>query len=148
MYNSFAYPTAVAHLRGGDEAPDLVGKVKFYQKREGVLVVANIENLPESGGTGFFAFHIHEGNNCEGAGFSGTGNHYDPYGVIHPHHAGDLPPLMSCNGGAYMAVMTDRFRVRDIIGQTVVIHSDYDDFYSQPGGNAGVKIACGVIRRG
>lgn len=45
-----------------------------------------------------------------------------------------------------MYVLTDRFRVRDIIGRTVVIHSGPDDFHTQPAGNAGEKIACGVIR--
>ena len=67
---------------------------------------------------------------------------------VHPKHAGDLPPLMGCQGNAYLAVKTDRFIVHDIIGKTVVIHSDPDDFHTQPAGNAGKKIACGVIRKG
>ena len=46
---------------------------------------------------------------------------------------------------AHLEVRTDRFHVRDIIGRTVVIHSDPDDFRTQPAGNAGTKIACGVI---
>ena len=54
---------------------------------------------------------------------------------------------MQCCGRAYLAVRTDRFRVQEIIGRTVVIHSDPDDFRSQPAGNAGTKIACGVICR-
>ena len=63
-------------------------------------------------------------------------------------HAGDLPPLMMQQGRAHMTVRTDRFRVQDILGRTVVIHSDPDDFRTQPSGMSGTKIACGVIRPG
>jgi len=56
--------------------------------------------------------------------------------------------LMCCRGNAYLAVKTDRFTVHDIIGKTVVIHSNPDDFHTQPAGNAGKKIACGVICKG
>ena len=141
------YPDAVAHIRGGREAPCLSGDVQFYQKCGSVLVVAQICGLPQDNDLGFFALHIHEGGSCSGEGFSDTGGHYNPTGAQHPNHAGDLPPLMLCNGGAYLAVQTDRFCVRDIIGRTVVIHSGPDDFHSQPAGNAGTKIACGVICR-
>ncbi len=55
-------------------------------------------------------------------------------------HAGDLPPLLSNNGRAYCQVLTGRFRVSDVIGKTVVIHSGPDDFMTQPSGNAGEKI--------
>ena len=64
---------------------------------------------------------------------------------LHPKHAGDLPPLLVCRGNAYLSVKTDRFTVNEIIGRTVVIHSDPDDFHSLPAGNAGMKIGCGVI---
>lgn len=154
MYNSsypdnnpYNPPDAAAYIRGGEDAPDLFGEVRFYQKPESVLVAANISNLPRRGGSGFFALHIHEGADCSGEQFSATGNHYNPAGVQHPRHAGDLPPLLWCNGGAFSAVMTDRFRVEEIIGRTVVIHSGSDDFKTQPAGNAGEKLACGVIRR-
>lgn len=147
MNNSITRPTAIAYIRGGNDAPDLFGEIKFYQRRQGVLVVANISNLPMGNGSGFFALHIHEGGSCSGDGFSDTGMHYNPYQTMHPRHAGDLPPLMLCNGGAYMAVMTDRFRAEEIIGRTVIIHSDADDLRSQPSGNSGNKIACGIIVR-
>ena len=66
--------------------------------------------------------------------------------MAHPMHSGDLPPLLSATGRAYMAVLTDRFSIGQIIGKTVVVHSRADDFQSQPAGNAGEKIACGVIQ--
>ncbi len=140
-------PNAVAEIRGGMEVPQLTGCVRFYQENGCVLIEARISGLPKESETGFFGFHIHQGENCSGADFSGTGSHYNPAGRPHPDHAGDLPPLIRCRGNAYLSVRTDRFSVNDIIGRTVVIHSDPDDFCSQPAGNAGEKIACGVIRK-
>lgn len=142
-------PGAVARIVGGEEAPRLSGCVRFYQENGCVLIVADISGLPKGRGTGFFGFHIHQGRACTGEGFSGTEGHYNPLGLGqgHPEHAGDLPPLLSCQGNAYLSVKTDRFSVNEIIGRTVVIHSDPDDFHSQPAGNAGEKIACGVIQR-
>ena len=147
MHTYSPLPDAVAHIQGGRDAPALSGEVKFYQDPEMVLVVADMAGLPQTGGSGFFALHIHEGNSCTGDQFSDTGGHYDPTGAPHPGHAGDLPPLLSCGGIAHLSVLSDRFSVEDIIGRTVVIHSGPDDFHSQPAGNAGTKIACGVIRR-
>jgi Cu-Zn family superoxide dismutase len=140
-------PDAVAYLKGGKETPKVHGEVKFYQEQKGVLVVAKVSNLPKDNHTGFFGFHIHEGIGCSGENFADTGSHYAPSASPHPMHAGDLPPLLAVNGQAYLAVETDRFRVEEILGRTVVIHSQPDDFTSQPAGNAGTKIACGVIRR-
>ena len=138
-------PYAAAQIRGGMEAPQLSGCVQFYQENGCVLIVAKLSGLPKESETGFFGFHIHEGDNCSGTDFSGTDSHYNPFGQAHPKHAGDLPPLLECQGSAYLSVRTDRFSIADIIGRTVVIHSDPDDFRSQPAGNAGKKIACGVI---
>ena len=115
-----------------------------FETETAVQITAEITGLPQ---TGFFGFHIHEGKSCGGTKFSETGSHYNPQNTAHPEHAGDLPPLLWCRGNAYLSVRTDRFSVIDIIGRTVVIHSDPDDFHTQPAGNAGKKIACGVIRK-
>ena len=141
-----ATPEAVACVRGGSDAPALRGTVRFYAIPCGTLVTAQIAGLPEND-TGFFAIHIHEGDGCGGADFSDTGGHFNPGGKAHPCHAGDLPPLLSMGGQAFFAVKTGRFTPREVIGRTVVIHADADDFRTQPSGNAGKKIACGVIRR-
>lgn len=146
MNRGLALPTATASIRGSSEFPNMFGQVNFYQKKDYVLIEANIKGLPHTD-TGFFGFHIHEGDNCAGTGFSGTGSHYNPADTPHPAHAGDLPPLLLCKGGAYQSVATDRFSVADIIGRTVVIHSMPDDFTSQPAGNSGTKIACAVINK-
>lgn len=146
MYPSDDRAQATAQLTGSPDAPTLTGTVQFVQMPHGVLVTAHVSGLPVSNESGFFALHIHEGSSCTGAGFPGTGSHYNPTGAPHPSHAGDLPPLLSNRGEAYLSVLTDRFRLSDVVGRTVVIHSGPDDFRSQPAGNAGTKIACGVIR--
>ena len=140
-------PNAVARITGGVEQPQLSGCVQFYQENGCVLIVAKIWGLPKVSETGFFGLHIHQGRDCYGTEFSGTEGHYNPTGQAHPEHAGDLPPLLRCRGDAYLSVKTDRFSVNEIIGRTVVIHSDPDDFHTQPAGNAGKKIACGVIQK-
>jgi Cu-Zn family superoxide dismutase len=137
-------PCAVACVSGGRAEPQLKGIVRFSQHCGGVLVSAEVTGLPRDG---FYAFHIHEGNNCKGENFDESGSHYNPTGNTHPDHAGDLPPLLSCQGKAKMSVLTGRFRVDEIIGKTVIIHSNRDDFHSQPSGNPGEKIACGIICR-
>ena len=139
-------PDAVADIRGSEAYPNLRGQVRFYQRQHCVLVEENVQGLPANK-TGFFGFHIHAGDACTGEGFADTGGHYNSAETPHPFHAGDLPPLLSCHGGAYLTVATGRFRVVEIIGRTVVIHDGADDFTTQPAGNAGTKIACGVIRR-
>ena len=147
MYPFSKTPDAIANLRGGSDHPTLRGNVTFSQIYGRILIVIHVYGLPHDNPSGFFALHIHEGDACSGEGFSDTKSHYNPQNLPHPEHAGDLPPLLSCNGEAYLAVLTDRFSIQDIVGKTVVIHSSPDDFHSQPAGNAGTKIACGVIYR-
>jgi len=139
-------PKAIAWVHGGTDLPQLSGMVRFFQSTDGVIIEAEIFGLPETE-TGFFAFHIHEGGSCTGEGFPNTGGHFNPKEEIHPNHAGDLPPLLGNHGKAYMKVLTDRFRIEEIIGRTVIIHDSPDDFHTQPSGNAGTKIACGVIQK-
>ena len=146
MYTCPLHPDAAAFVNGGAEFPNTTGEVLFYQADSAVLVAANISNLPQTP-SGFFAFHIHEGDSCSSEAFSSAKGHYNPTDTLHPNHAGDLPPLLFCAGRAHLSFLTDRFDLRDVIGRTVVIHSDPDDFHTQPAGNAGTKIACGLIRR-
>lgn len=138
---------ATAMIQGGAQAPGLRGQVHFEDHPNGTLVTANIWGLPESE-TGFFALHIHGGGDCGGENFSGSDGHYNPENTGHPLHAGDLPPLLSADGNAWLSVLTGRFRVEDVVGKTVVIHSRSDDFRSRPAGDAGTKIACGQILAG
>lgn len=146
MFHAHSVPQACACICGGELYPEIKGTLKLYAHRDGVLVAVRVWGLPETA-TNFFALHIHEGGDCYGAGFSNSGSHFDPRKLPHPRHAGDLPPLVSCNGKAFLAVVTNRFCLQDVIGKTVIIHSGPDDFTTQPSGNAGEKIACGVISR-
>ena len=95
-----------------------------------------------------FAFHIHEGGSCTGNAddpFADALTHYDPEDCEHPGHAGDLLPLWGNGGYAFLQFLTDRFTVDEVIGRTVIVHEEPDDFTTQPAGRAGKKIACGVI---
>lgn len=144
------YPSAMAKITGSAEYPEIEGEVWFYQTDEGVLVAADIEDLPKQDACGgVFGFHIHEGNCCCGDAqdpFADAKGHYNPGGCPHPYHAGDLPPLFANGDEAWMAVLTNRFTLEEVLGRTVVIHDRPDDFTTQPSGNSGRKIACGIIQ--
>ena len=136
---------AIARIRGAAQLPNLHGWITFTQRRHGVWVHASLCGLPETS-SGFFALHIHQGKACTGEGFADTLGHYQFAGQLHPQHAGDLPPLLSCNGIAEMCVLTNRITIPQILGRTIVIHEGVDGFQTQPAGNAGSKIACGIIQ--
>ena len=147
MFNLF-YKKAEAFVTGSREYRSVQGKVRFVQKKDGVHISADIYGLPDGGESAFFGFHIHEGRECAGNSadpFADVKMHYNPKGRLHPHHAGDLPPLISERGRAKTSFITDRFKLSEVIGRAVVIHLMPDDFTSQPSGNSGEKIACGII---
>jgi Cu-Zn family superoxide dismutase len=148
---------AEARIKGSPAFPAVRGRVSFYQTGQGVAVLTEITGLPDAEGAlpgcdyPVFAMHIHEGGSCTGNTedpFADTGGHYNPGKCPHPAHAGDLPPLFSNGGTAWSAVLTDRFTLNEIVGRTVILHRNPDDFTTQPSGNSGEKIACGVIRAG
>ena len=145
-------PQAWATVQGSDRYPSVYGTVRFYQTTYGVVVTAEIMGLPDTDDPcerPIFGFHIHEGGSCTGNAsdpFADVGMHYDPDGCPHPYHAGDLPPLFGAGGDAYAVFLTDRFTVDEILGRAVILHGSPDDFTTQPSGNAGEKLACGVIR--
>lgn len=146
-------PHAAAILRGSAAYPHIQGMVLFYQTSRGVLVTARVSGLPDATDdcrSPIFGFHIHAGEECTGNAqvpFVDAGAHFNPQHCPHPFHAGDLPPLFGNHGYALSAFLTDRFTVPAIEGKTVIIHDQADDFTSQPGGNAGNRIACGKIKR-
>lgn len=148
MYRS----SAEAVIKGSAKYPDIKGIAQFEETQDGVAVSITIRGLPVTEGKcshGIFAAHIHEGGSCTGNPqdlLADTGGHFNPQGCPHPFHAGDMPPLFAAGDKAAIAFLTNRFTVQEIIGKTIVIHSSADDFHSQPSGNSGEKIACGVIR--
>jgi len=139
---------AKAEIYGNGQNPNLSGTAIFYEiSNSGLLIEIEINNLPDemlTNHSGFFGMHIHEYGDCS-LPFDKTGNHYNPKNDLHSNHAGDLPPLLSSNGYAYSAFYDGRITLQEIIGKSLIIHSMSDDFTSQPSGNSGTKIACGII---
>ena len=141
-------PAAIARIHGGEDYPAISGTVSFFPICDGLIVSVSVSGLPSNGhDRDIFAFHIHEGTRCTGKDFSATGAHFDLQGNPHPYHTGDFPPLFAGHGKARMEFWTDYFQIKDILGRTIIIHEQEDDLHTQPSGNAGKKIACGVILR-
>jgi Cu-Zn family superoxide dismutase len=147
---------AIAQITGGPIRPELYGNVIFIDIPGGTEVQVQIYGLPPyqpaSNGKqpiGPFGFHIHELGNCEigdpSEPFQKAGGHWNPTNQPHGNHAGDFPVLFSNNGYASMSFFTDKFKPKDIIGKSVIIHQNPDDYRSQPAGNAGKRMACGII---
>lgn len=141
-------PQAVAWVKGNEAHPELSGLVKFYATPYGgVLVEAEIFGLPNVGmesSSDFYGLHIHEEGDCSD-NFTKTGEHYNPADRPHPEHAGDMIPLMGNQGYAWTAFYDKRFTIPEIDGRSVVIHSQRDDFTSQPSGDAGRKSDAGLL---
>lgn len=146
-------PQAIASVAGSMNYPNISGTVRLYQTHAGVIILAEVSGLPQSNHPcqeQIFGFHIHEGTDCGGNmddPLADAMAHCNPAGCEHPNHAGDLPPLFGNNGFALSLFLTNRFSVKEVIGKTVIIHDHPDDFTTQPSGNSGTKIACGVIRQ-
>ncbi|MDD3920688.1 MAG: superoxide dismutase family protein [Eubacteriales bacterium] len=147
-------PAARADIKGSADYPALTGYANFYPYRNGVFMVTEVWGLPYDTspcGSNVLGLHLHENGDCAPTGgaqaFSSAGGHFNPRSCPHPMHAGDLPPLFSNHGYAYQGFYSDRLSIRDILGRAIVIHSQRDDFSSQPAGDSGSRIACGIILR-
>lgn len=163
-YPSYMYYTvrseqnrAYAEIKGSELAPNLHGYVLFTDIPNGVEVMVEVNGLPpyqpahgNQDPIGPHGFHIHEYGDCsigkETDPFKQAGGHWNPYNQPHGHHPGDFPVLFSNDGYARMSFFTNRFKSKDIIGKSVVIHQNPDDYRSQPAGNSGKRIGCGVIK--
>ncbi|MGI6703405.1 MAG: superoxide dismutase family protein [Clostridia bacterium] len=148
---------AVAYIRGGPLAPDIAGVVYFRDVAGGCEVRVEVTGLPSYhpavGGknpVGPHGFHLHQSGTCrvgDSKGpFQAAGEHWNPDGQPHGNHAGDFPVLFSNNGYARMCFFTNRFRVEDVISRSVIIHQNPDDYRTQPAGDAGKRLACGVVQ--
>lgn len=145
-----------ANIIGTSPESKLKGVVYFKDVPNGTEVYVEVKGLPNympaSGNNpqvGPHGFHLHENGICdidENNPFSSAGGHWNPTNQPHGNHAGDFPVLFSNNGYARMSFFTDKFKVKDIIGKAVIIHESPDDFRTQPSGDSGKRIGCGVIK--
>lgn len=130
------------------------GNVSFEQRGDVVHVSGTITGLKPNGEHGF---HVHEKGDCSSGDGMSTGGHYNPAGKPHgpqstEHHAGDMPSLRAdAYGNANVSFDLKGVSVggtnADLVGKGLIVHRDPDDFKTQPTGNAGPRIACGVIRK-
>lgn len=141
---------AVAVLEAKDDSK-VEGTVTFTQERGGVRIVADVYNLTP----GKHGFHVHEHGDCSAHDASSAGGHFNPFGKKHggpddpDRHAGDMGNLVADEKGhAHYDRVDDLLEINgpnSIIGRSVVVHAKEDDLTSQPTGNSGARIACGVI---
>jgi superoxide dismutase, Cu-Zn family len=129
------------------------GKIEFKQSGSMVHVRVDLTGLAPGSEHGF---HVHERGDCSAPDAMSAGGHFNPEGLAHgtfdhpPHHAGDLPNLKADDKGEvhtsfdvnYLSVGSGG---SDVAGRSVILHRDPDDFKSQPAGNSGPRIACGII---
>ena len=129
------------------------GTVTFTQKGDNVLVAANVSGLTP----GSHGFHVHEKGDCSAADAMSAGGHFNPAGKPHgapdstEHHGGDLGNLTADkSGNATLSIevggITLDQSTNSIVGKGVIVHANPDDLKSQPAGNAGPRVACGVVR--
>jgi Cu-Zn family superoxide dismutase len=147
--------TARAEIR--DARGTAVGTATFTQVGNAVRVVLEVHGLP----AGVKAVHVHAVGRCEGPGFTSAGAHFNPHGrqhgvLNHPlgPHAGDLPNItVAADGKGRLETTTELLSlgpgvgsVFDGNGSAVIVHAAPDDFRTDPTGNAGARVACGVIQ--
>lgn len=134
-----------------------VGTVTFEQTPNGLLVRGDFRNLPP----GTHALHIHTTGACVAPEFTSAGGHFNPFNRQHGMrnqngpHAGDLPNVEIGTDGTghaevlatYASLNEGPGNILDSDGSAVVVHASADDHRSDPAGNAGARIACGVVGR-
>jgi len=131
----------------------VTGTVTFTQEGKSIHVVAALTGLKPGGKHGF---HIHEFGDCSAPDASSAGGHFNPMGNMHAgpdqskRHAGDFGNIVAdANGNGNLDLVVDNITMgkdtADILGHAVIVHIQEDDLKTQPTGNAGARIGCGVI---
>jgi Cu-Zn family superoxide dismutase len=129
----------------------VTGIVAFTKVESGIKVVADVQGLTP----GKHGFHVHQYGDCSAATGESAGGHFNPEGKPHgaptskERHVGDLGNITAGEDGKAHYEWTDQmiaFEGRDsIIGRGLIVHANADDFVTQPTGNSGPRVACGVI---
>ncbi len=147
--------SAQAILQPAKDTPGFSGRVIFYQAGSQVRVVADVTGVSPPGNHGF---HVHDNGKCErdpGKDFTTAGGHFNPAGTPHAcpdaasHHAGDLGNIViNADGTGHLDVTTSALSLSgagSVVGRAIILHAAPDDCTTQPTGNAGGRLACGVI---
>lgn len=131
------------------------GKLALAPMGDGVHISGEVGGLVPNGQ---FGFHVHEKGDCSAVDATSAGSHFNPAASAHgragsdAHHAGDMDNIVSDGGGVakvnvhLRGVTLGGDAANDIAGRAVIVHADPDDYHSQPTGNAGARVACGVIK--
>ena len=145
---------AVAVLEARSDSA-VKGKVTFVQKDGKTHMTVEVEGLTP----GSHAIHLHEKGDCSAPDAASAGGHWNPSAENHgkwghdPFHHGDIGNLTAdAKGKATLTFETDLWTVgdgkpSDVVGRSVIVHAKDDDFTTQPTGNAGGRVACGVIQK-
>jgi Cu-Zn family superoxide dismutase len=148
QHAEIAKAIAVLHPTEGSK---VMGKITFTKEKDGVRVSGEVTGLTP----GKHGFHIHEFGDCSAPDATSAGSHFNPTG--HPHagpgvekrHVGDLGNLEANDAGVAKVDFVDRQLKFEgstsIIGRGVIVHAKPDDLTTQPTGDAGGRVACGVI---
>lgn len=149
-------PVSAAQVALAPASGSLVsGRIDLRPMGDGVHLTGDIGGLEPGSVHGI---HVHEKGDCSAADATSAGGHFNPTAQPHgragsgAHHAGDLLNITADSTGvAHVDMHVDGAslgggRSGDIFGRALVVHAQADDYASQPSGNSGVRIACGVIR--
>jgi len=127
------------------------GIITFTKTEEGIKIVAHVNGLTP----GKHGFHIHQYGDCSGLDGKSAGGHFNPEGTEHGapdaevRHVGDLGNLIADENGEAHYERVDKnlmfSGIHSIIGRAIIVHANEDDLTTQPTGNAGSRVACGVI---
>jgi Cu-Zn family superoxide dismutase len=144
--------TAQTHVELKDAQGKTVGEVKISEKGSGVEISGRVHDLAP----GEHAIHFHQNPKCESPDFKSAGGHFNPenkkHGFDNPegHHAGDMRNFtVSADGKARLSVEDKDVSLNALLanGAAIVIHAKADDYKTDPSGNSGDRIACGVIMK-
>ncbi|MCP5327764.1 MAG: superoxide dismutase family protein [Sinobacteraceae bacterium] len=142
--------TVILESRSGS---NVTGTLQLRDSAAGLHIQGEVRGLQPNSEHGF---HIHETGDCSAADAASAGGHFNPGGAPHghagsdPHHAGDMPNIHAGADGVakvnqVVVGVTLAAGANSVAARALIVHRDPDDYRSQPAGNAGPRIACGVI---